>query len=190
MIITGSYTGWPRKNATPTIHDFKKTRDRINKLCPLLRIQFFFQENDTKIIYFHEGFWFYGCFTEAMSFSKFATFVSKVTIDVRKLFIVWLPRVKCLLLLWKTKTAWIKRSIHYVILPCYNLGKALKEIPPYLNCDFWYKRNKFWKWQCFRKMALQSNCLHQNYWSWCHFAGKRIFYTFMHSLLWSIPWFL
>ena len=35
-------TGWPRKNATLTINDFKKTRDRINKLCPLLRITFFF----------------------------------------------------------------------------------------------------------------------------------------------------
>ena len=52
-----SYTGWPRKNATLTINDFKKTRNRINKLCPLLRIKFFFQRDDTKIIHFDEGVW-------------------------------------------------------------------------------------------------------------------------------------
>ena len=137
-----------------------------------------------------KAFGFYGRFAEAMSFSKFATSVSKVTIDVPKISIVWLPRVKCLLLLCKTKTAWIKRSIHYVILQRYNPGKALKEIPPYLNRDFWYKRSTFWKCHCFRKMALKSKRLHQNHWSWCHFAGKRNFYAFMHSLIWSSPWFL
>ena len=55
MSYSISYTGWPRKNATPTINDFKKTRDRIIKLCPLLRIKLFFQQDDTKIINFDEG---------------------------------------------------------------------------------------------------------------------------------------
>ena len=49
------YTGWPRKNATPTINYFKKTRDIISKLCALLRIKFFFQQDDTKVINFIEG---------------------------------------------------------------------------------------------------------------------------------------
>ena len=50
------YTGWPRKNATPTINNFKKTRDRMKKLCALLRVEFFFfQHDDTKIIDFDEG---------------------------------------------------------------------------------------------------------------------------------------
>ena len=49
------YTGWPRKNATPTINNFKKTMDRIKKLCALMRIEFFSQQNDTKIINFDEG---------------------------------------------------------------------------------------------------------------------------------------
>ena len=134
-----------------------------------------------------KAFGFYGHFSEAMSFSKFATSVSKVTIDIPKISIVWLPRVNCLLLLCKTKTTQIKRSIHYVILQCYNPGKALIGIPHYLNRDFWYKRSKFWKWHCFRKMALESKRLHQNHWSWCHFPGKRIFYTFMHSLIDLVP---
>ena len=51
-----SYTGWPRKNAyTLTINNFKKTRDRMKKLCALLRIKFFFQQDDTKIVNFDEG---------------------------------------------------------------------------------------------------------------------------------------
>ena len=33
LIICILYTGWPRKNATPAIIDFKKTRDRIQKSC-------------------------------------------------------------------------------------------------------------------------------------------------------------
>ena len=85
------------------INHFKKMRDKIDKLCALLRIKFLFQQDDTRIIHFDEGVWFYGCFSEAMSFSKFATSVSKVTIDVPKIFHCWLPQVKCLLLLWKTK---------------------------------------------------------------------------------------
>ena len=48
-------TGWPRKNATLTINNFKKTRDRMKKLCALLRIKFFFQQDDTKIVNFDEG---------------------------------------------------------------------------------------------------------------------------------------
>ena len=49
------YTGWPRKNATLTINTFKKTRDKMRKLCALMRIEFFPQQNDTNIIDFDEG---------------------------------------------------------------------------------------------------------------------------------------
>ena len=37
------YTGWPRKNATLTINNFKKTKDRMKKLCALLRMKFLSQ---------------------------------------------------------------------------------------------------------------------------------------------------
>ena len=100
---------------------------------------------------FMRTFWFYGRFSEAMSFSIFATSVSKVTIAIRKFSIVWLPQVKCLLLLWKTKPTWIKRNSHNVILQCYNPRKALKEIPPYLNRDFWYKMNHILKMTLLQK---------------------------------------
>ena len=103
-----------------------------------------------------KAFWFYGRFSEAMSFSRFALLSQKSQFMYRKFSIVWLPWVKCLLLLCKAKPAWIKRSLHYVTLPHYNTGELLKEIPPYLRRDFWYKRCKFWKWHCLRKMALES----------------------------------
>ena len=49
------YTGGPQKECNTYDQWFKKTRDRINKLCPLLRIKFFYQQDDTKIINFDEG---------------------------------------------------------------------------------------------------------------------------------------
>ena len=49
------YTGWPRKNATLTINNFKKTRDRMKELCALLHIKFFSKQDDTKIVNFDEG---------------------------------------------------------------------------------------------------------------------------------------
>ena len=49
------YTGWPRKNATLTINNFKKTWDRMKKLCALSRIKFFSHQDDTKNANFDEG---------------------------------------------------------------------------------------------------------------------------------------
>ena len=42
-------------NATFTINNFKKPREKIKKLCALMSIEFFFQQNDTKIINFDGG---------------------------------------------------------------------------------------------------------------------------------------
>ena len=135
-----------------------------------------------------KAFWFYGRFSDAMSFSRFALLSQKSQFRYRRFSIVWLAWVKCLLLLCKVKPAWIKRSNHYVILQHYNPGELLKEIPPYLERDFWYKRSKFWKWHCLRKIALESKRLHQNPYS-LSFCWKRMFYS-MHSLIWFSVWFL
>ena len=110
-----------------------------------------------------KAFWFYGRFSEAMSFWRFALLSQKSQFTYRKFSIVWLPRVKCLLLFCKAKPAWIKRSIHYVTLQHYNLGELLKEIPLHFERDFRYKRSKFLKRHCLRKMALESKRLHQNH---------------------------
>ena len=71
-----------------------------------------------------KAFCFYGHFSEAMSFSRFALLSQKSLFTYQKFPIVWLPRVKCLLLLFKAKPAWIKRSIHYITLQHYNPGRA------------------------------------------------------------------
>ena len=87
-------------NATLTINNFKKTRDRMKKLCALLRIKFFSQQDDTKIVNFDEGH-----FSEAMSFSRFALLSQKSQFTYRKCSIVWLPQLKCLLFVFKAKPA-------------------------------------------------------------------------------------
>ena len=50
-----AYTGWPRKNATLTINNLKKTGDRMKKLWALLRMKFFSHQDDTKIVNFDKG---------------------------------------------------------------------------------------------------------------------------------------
>ena len=66
---------------------------------------------------------------------------------IPKISIVWFPRVKRLLLLWKAKTAWIKRSIDYVTLQRYNPGGSYytqrNSSVVTLNRHFWYKRSMF-----------------------------------------------
>ena len=162
----------------------------MKKLCALLCIKFFPQQDDTKIVNFDEGVLILWPFFWGNVIFKICPSISKVTIYVPKLSIVWLPRVKRLLLLCKAEPTWIKRSIHDIILQHYNPGELLKEIPPYLKHDFWCKRSEFWKWHWLRKIALESKRLHQNHSSWCHFAGKRMFYSSLHSLIWLSPWFL
>ena len=135
---SNSYTGWPRKNVTLTINNVKKTRDRMKKLCALLRIKFFSQQDDTKIVTFDEGVLILWPFFWGNVIFKICPSISRVTIYVPKFFIVWLPRVNCQRLLCKVKPAWIiKRSIHYVTLQHYNPGKLYsKTFLPTSNVTF------------------------------------------------------
>ena len=153
-----------------------------------MHIKFFLQQYDTKIIKFDKrSFDSMAIFLRQCHFQNLPLLSQKSQLTYQKFPLFGSPG---LLLLWKGKTAWIKRSIHYVTLQCYNPGELLKEIPLYLNRDFWYKRSKFWKLHCLRKMALEPKRFHQNHWSWCHFAGKRMYYALMHSLIRISPRFL
>ena len=80
---------------------------------------------------------------------KFCSSISKVTIYVPTIFHCLASPGKVSAVACKAKRAWIKRSIHYVTLP--HPGELLKEIPPYLRRDFWYKRCTIWKWHCLWK---------------------------------------
>ena len=172
------HTGWPKNNTTRTINNFKKTRDRMKSLCALSRIKFFPSKMTWRTLILMKAFWFYGRFSDAMSFSRFALLSQKSQFTYRRFSIVWLPRVKYLLLLCKAEPAWIKRSIHYVILQHYNPGELLKEIPPYLKCDFDTKGAHFENYIAseefnsiqfnsillsISRMALESKRLHQNH---------------------------
>ena len=138
-----------------TINNFKKTREKMKKLCALLCTDSFPSKMTPRSLILMKTFWFYGHFSEAMSFFKFATSVSEVTIDVPQISIVWLPRVKCLLLLWKTKTAWIKRSIHYVTLQRYNPGEATRRNSSRPQSWLLIEKKQILKMTLPQKMALE-----------------------------------
>ena len=52
-----SYTGWPRKNATTLIVNFKNIVDETELFFFLFGRTFIFQQNDTMIIIFGSGVW-------------------------------------------------------------------------------------------------------------------------------------
>ena len=81
-LTTNHHIGWPRKNATPLITNFKEIRDKIKLVSVLMSKTLFFQQNGTKI----KDFLFKSNFSEAMSLSKFAPFVSKFTFEVGRNF--------------------------------------------------------------------------------------------------------
>ena len=83
------------------------------------------------------------CFLGNVIF-KIGHFFLKTHNDVDPKSFGFLPLGRVSALLWKMKTAWIKRSIHYITMQCYNSGKLRTKFPPYLlNRDLWYKRGTF-----------------------------------------------
>ena len=127
---------WPRKNATLTINNFKKTRDRMKKVVCIINIAYkilFHSKMTPRSLILMKGFWFYGRFSEAKSFSKFALLSQKSQFTSRKFSVVWLPRV---LLLCIANPAWIKRSIHYIALQPYNPGSYSKKFLLTSNVTF------------------------------------------------------
>ena len=100
------YTGWPRKNATLScINNFKKTRDRMKKLCALLHIKFFFHCKMTprSLILMKAILILWPFFWGNVIFKICRFYLKSHNLRKWKFSIVWLPRVKCLLLLCKAK---------------------------------------------------------------------------------------
>ena len=77
----------------------------MKKLCALLRIKFFPSKMIPRSLILMKAFGFYGHFSEAMSFLRFALLSQKSQFTYQKCSIVWLPQVKCLLLICKAKPA-------------------------------------------------------------------------------------
>ena len=95
-----------------------------------------------------KAFWFYGSFSEETSFSRFALLSQKSQFTYRKLSIVWLPRVKCLLLLCIMPSLHLLRSSYDGLVydfPC-DLGGIVSGYGLRLlclhylrsSCDFMY----------------------------------------------------
>ena len=61
------------------INNFQKTRDRMKKLCALLHMKFFSQQDDTQIINFYEGVWNLWPFFWGNIIFKICPDISKVT---------------------------------------------------------------------------------------------------------------
>ena len=73
-------------------------------------VNYFPSKMTPRLLSLIKAFWFYGRFSEAITFWRF-DLSQKWQI---KFAIIWLPSEKCLLLLCKAKQASIQKSIHYV----------------------------------------------------------------------------
>ena len=113
----------------------------MKKLRALMRINFFSQQNDTKIINFEESVLILWPFFWGNVIFKLCHFCLKVTIDVPKISIVGSPFGSC----FENEDSMNKRSIHYVTLQCYNPGEATQRNSLDLKRDFLYKRSNFLK---------------------------------------------
>ena len=69
-----------------TINNFKKTRDKMKTLCALLRIKFFSQQDDTKIVNFDYCVLILWPFFLGNAIFKICPSISKVAIYVPKIF--------------------------------------------------------------------------------------------------------
>ena len=122
------------------------TWDRMKKLCALLRIKFFSQQDDTK----NANPWWRrydsmaAFLMQVSDFQDVALLSQKSKFTYQRFSIVWLPWVKCLLLLCKAKPAWIKRSIHYVTICSITIrGSYSKKFLPTSNVTLDTKEASF-----------------------------------------------
>ena len=110
-IIFEIYRVAQKERNTYTINNFKKKRDRMKQ------IYVHYRPIAYKILFtarWHQDHKFWWRRFDSVAVCK---------VYVPKFFHCLASRGK-LLLLWKTKTTWIKRSIHYVTLQCNNPGEA------------------------------------------------------------------
>ena len=126
---------------------FKKTRDRMNKLCALLCIKFFFQQNYTKIVNFDEGVLILEPFFWGNVIIKICTFCIKSPVWGREEFLWVAPpdsnaaklRNECfslfmLALFSCTSLVLQSKSRHFA------RGSQTMESFQYVNLDFWDRR--------------------------------------------------
>ena len=149
-----------------------------------------------------KAFWFYGCFSEAMSFSRSALLSQKSQFTYRKFSIVWLPRVKCLLLLCKAKPAWIKRSIQLRNFAALQSGGATRrntsrpqtwlliQKEQILKITLPQENGSRIKMPSSKLMILVSSCWEKNYTNNNAHKFFILFLVFLKLLIISVAFFL
>ena len=139
---------WPRKNATTLIINFKDIVNKTDLFSILPGRKFIFKQNDTMTITFGWGIWNLakGYFSEAMSFSKFATFSTLAIFVTARIF---------------RFTA--SRRITCCVMNSSVCSHCLCEVRMWLwSKELRGRRSTFWKWHCLTKIALGSRHLTQN----------------------------
>ena len=128
-----------------------------------------------------------------MSFSKFATSVLKVTIDVPKVHINCLAppgnKVSALPLNKEGSTNKEKHSLHN-FAALQSRGRYSKKFLLTSIVTFDTKEANLKMTLPQKSGSRKKKHLHQNHWSQCHFAWTSTFYALMHSLIWYSPRFL
>ena len=124
---------------------------------------FFFQQNDTKINDFDEGVLILEPFFWGNVIFKICFFCIKSHNWGREEFL-WVASPDCNAA--KLRIEWFSLFMLSTFLKAKadTLPGGAKQMENFLevNCDFWDRNGKFWKWHCLRKTAIESKCLHQN----------------------------
>ena len=146
-----------------------------------MRRNYFSQQNDTKINDFDEAVLILEPFFWVNVIFKICFFCIKSHDRGREEFL-WVASPDCNTAKFRNKCF----SLFTQAVVCLRFSKQEQTLYPgepnngkfrYVNCDFWDRRGKFWKLHCLGKTAIESKRLHQNQWSWCHFAKKRNFFV-------------
>ena len=135
----------------------------MKKLCALLRVKKKFQQDDTKIINFDEGVLILCPFFWGNVIFQICHFCLKSHYWLPKCFhYLASPGKDLFALALKIENSMNKEMAKHSLLNFAVLqsgGAILKEISPYPNRDFWYKRSKFWNYiasEITRKIRLRA----------------------------------
>ena len=121
--------------------------------------KFIFQQNDIMTINLGEAFGYYGYFSEAMSFSKFATFSTLAILVTARIFrFTASRRINCCVM---------NSSVCSHCLRFQSKGSisatGRREVRILLCSERWGRKStKFWQWHCLTKIALVSRHFTQN----------------------------
>ena len=163
--------GWPRKNATTLIVNFKDIINATELIFNSLCGKFIFQQNDTIIINFGYSLDPSAILVRQCHFQNLVLFRPHRTLEHGKIPTSRRPVALTEPLLWKRRQT---KAIHYATADSPGRREAKNSCcSKDRSCR---KSSKLGKRHCPAKIALVSKCLTQNYWSWCHFVGKWIFY--------------